>query len=158
MRGLSLFGDLTTAVVVFILVVTALGGLAGADASQVGTGSADVRVLSPTPDHLDVESGRFGSAARYVRLPDVTMSISDVTGRPRVQYRITVPALDIDRHRSSVIEGADRLRIHLPDVALPPRGQDPAPGTYQGRVIVAVQSFSTDRTVLNRSVPVRVRK
>lgn len=156
MLGGSTPGDRTLGVVAVVLFATILGGLAGADAPSLGDGTADVQIASPSVDRLPVEPGRFGSAARYVRVPDLVADVSRVDGHPRLQYRVAVPGIDVDRHRSRLLEGAGRLRLHLPDVALPPPGSGPSSGTYRGRIVVAVQSFSTDHTVLNRTVTVRV--
>lgn len=144
------------AVAAVILLATVFGGLAGAQAPALEEGTAEASLKTPLVDNLTVESGRFGTAARYIRLPTLVADVSSVVGRPRLQYRVTVPALDIERHRSRLLEAPEQVRIHVSDVALPPPGREPSPGIYEGRIVVALQSFSTDRVILNRTVSIQV--
>lgn len=143
-----------------IVVLTVLGGVAGTTPTTVGEGSATIAVETPTTDRLVTEPGRFGTAATYLRLPDLVADVTNATGRPRLVYAVRVPALDLDRQRTRLIRGEGRIRVRMADRAYPPRASDdpglPEPGTYDGRLVVRVQSASHDRTVVNRSIRVRV--
>lgn len=154
--------DRTAVATVGIVVAVVLGGWLGAQPATLGDGTATVRVVSPDADGLETEPGRFGTAASYLRLPDLVADVTNVTGTPRLVYRIRVPALDLDRQRSRLIRHEGRLRVSMPDRAFPPRetaeASPPPAGRYDGRLVVRVQSFSTDRTVLNRTVTVRIRE
>lgn len=144
-----------------LVVLTVLAsGLVGGQPAALGDGTAAVELVSPDVDRLAFEDGRFGTAATYLRLPDLVVEISNLSGRPRVQYGVAVPALGLDRQRTRLLHGQGRLRVRMPDRAYAPRGAAdgarPPPGTYQGRLTVRIQSFSTEQTVLNRTVLVRV--
>lgn len=148
-----------------VLAFAAVGGppAGGPPPDEVGDGTASLSVVSPTTDALATSPGRFGTSARYLRLPDLVVDVSGVDGRPRVVYRVVVPALDVDRQVHEVVTSPGRVRLEMADRAYPPAGYPggfrslPGDGTYEGRLVVRVQSFTTDRTVLNRSVSVRVR-
>lgn len=150
----------STQAVVAILAATILAGLIGAPSADIGDGTAEVEVVSPTGDRLVTEPGRFGTAATYVRLPDLVADVSSVTDRPRLVYQVTVPALDIEIQRTRLLRDSGRVRIQVPDRAFPPGnasvGGLPESGTYPGRIVVRVQSFSEDRTVVNRTIHVEV--
>lgn len=143
-----------------VVLVVLASGLVGGPPAGLGDGTAEVAVVSPDVDRLAVHDGRFGTATTYLRLPDLVVETSNVSGRPRLVYAVAVPELGLDRQRTRLIEGERRLRIHMPDRAFAPRGTGdgalPPPGTYEGRLTVRVQSFSSDRTVVNRTVAVRV--
>lgn len=146
-----------------VLAAAALGSPAvdrGPDG--VGDGNASVSVLSPTTDELATSPGRFGTRARYLRLPDLSVDVTAIEGRPRIVYRVVVPALGVDRQVDAVVTSTGPTRLRMADRAYPPAGYSsefrslPATGTFDGRLVVRVQSFTTDRTVLNRSIRVRV--
>lgn len=143
-----------------VVVLTVLGGVAGTSPTTVGEGTATIAIETPTTDRLVTEPGRFGTAATYLRLPDLVADVTDATGRPRLVYAVRVPALDLDRQRTRLIRGEGRMRVPMPDRAYPPRASGdaglPEPGSYDGRLVVRVQSASHDRTVVNRSIQVRV--
>lgn len=152
--------DRSVAAGLLVVLVVLASGLVGGQPAGLGDGTAEVAVVSPDVDRLVVDDGRFGTAATYLRLPDLVVETSNVSGRPRLVYAVAVPELGLDRQRTRLIDGERRLRIHMPDRAFAPRGTGdgalPPPGTYEGRLTVRVQSFSTDRTVVNRTLMVRV--
>lgn len=149
-------------VVAAALVVTAtlLFGLTGPEAAGLGDGTASIEVAAPAGDRLAFDRGRFGAAASYLRLPDLVAHAGNVTGRPQLVYTVRFPELDVDRRETRLLRAEGRVQVHMSDRAYPPRNSTfddhPAPGTYTGHLTVRVQSFSTDRTVINRTVTVRV--
>lgn len=148
--------------VCLIVLGAALAGPPPEPATGVGEGTATVRVLSPTTEDLRTSPGRFGTRARYLRIPDLVADVTAVEGRPRVVYRLVVPALGVDRQVHEVVTATGRLHLRMPDRAYPPPAYStrfrtlPPDGTYDGRVVVRVQSFAGDRTVHNRSIRVSV--
>ena len=158
--------------VAVILGALLLAGPSWAEATTLGEGTAEVEVVAPewldegsgTVDpHLEVTRGRFGTAATYLRTPDLVVDVGNVSGRPAVTYDLAVPALGVDRPPvQRRIAESGRYRLHMPDVALPPPGytrggESPPPaGNYTGHVTVRVQSFSGDHVVANRTVEVRI--
>lgn len=150
--------DRTILAAIAIALATIVVGLAGAQPAELGDGTATVEIISPTEDRLVTDPGRFGTAATYVRIPDLVAEVSDVTDRPRLVYEVTVPALDIDIQRTRLLRDTGRVRIAVPDRAVPPGdstvAQLPDSGTPAGRIVVRVQSFSEDRTIVNRSIQV----
>jgi hypothetical protein len=137
-----------------IVALVGIGGLVGAQSAELDGGTASVEVVSAPGDRLAFEPGRFGTAADYLRLPDLVVAVTARSGTPRIHYRITLPKMGVDRHDTRLIRREGRLRVPLTDVASPPTG--PVPGTYTGRVEVRVQNFSTDSVIVNRTVRVEV--
>lgn len=159
---------------VAVLIVGALVavGPAWSESPSLGDGTAEIEIVSPawldpgtgpTGRELATTPGRFGTAATYVRMPDLVVDVTNVTGTPELYYDVDVPAIEVD---TAAVErrltGPGRYRLHLADVALPPGDYQvhgvspPEPGTYTGRVTVRVQSFSAQTVVVNRTVQVRV--
>lgn len=132
------------------------------DAPTLGDGTATLRVDSPTADELRTSPGRFGTRARYLRVPDLVVDVTALEGRPRVVYRLVVPRLGVDRQVHQVVTTTGRTRLRMADRAYPPADYSdrfrrlPPDGTYEGYLVVRVQSFTGDRTVLNRSIRVVV--
>jgi hypothetical protein len=147
-------------VVALVLLAPVVAGPGGTP-TELGDGTADVAIISPTDERLSVEPGRFGTAAPYLRLPDLVVDVSNLTGRPRALYAVEVPALDVDQTETRLIRDEGRLTIHMPDRAFQPPADSPSVmpnGTVEGRLIVRVQSFSSGRIHLNRTVTVRERR
>lgn len=145
------------AVGVILLVAVATGPLGVVDitgeTTALGEGTATVTVLEPSEKRVPITAGRFGTDVSYVRMPDLLVDVGDVSGQPRLLYTVQIPALDIDAENRRLIESPGRMRVPLRDRAL---ARDVS-GTYEGRVVVRVQSFSGIQTVANRSIEVAVR-
>ena len=146
---------LTAGVVLFVLF---LAGPAGGvdftgEPARLGDGNASVTVVEPETDRLSVEPGRFGTNATYVRLPDVVLDVDRVRGNPRVVSLLTVPNLSIDTQARRYIDSPGRLTIPMGDRALPNR---PQPGSYEGTMVIRIQSFGFDEVVLERTLEVTV--
>lgn len=165
------YPDAAVAVAVVILVALVAAGPAWSESRGLGDGTADATIAAPSwlagdgtaADHrLRTTSGRFGTAASYVRMPDVVVDVSNVTGESELYYDVTIPGLDADpaparRH----VDGPGRYRLAVDDVAVPPRDYHddasiPEDGTYTARFLVRVQSFSGHTVVANRTATVVV--
>jgi hypothetical protein len=145
----------TVGIILFVLVLT--GPVGGVDLTgepaTLDEGNASVTVVDGSVDTITVSEGRFGTNVTYVRLPDAVLDVDRVRGQPRVVYLVTIPNLSVDKQSRRYIESTRRLTVPMSDRALPTR---PASGTYQGRMVIRVQSFGYDEVVLNRSVEVTV--
>lgn len=144
------------------LTLVAAGPLVGADVGnadgpRLEAGNATIAVDQPGSAPITVDRGRFGTDVRYVRLPPLAATVTGRTGSPRVLYRVRIPALGVDRSGRRLLAEAgtgSRIRISLADRALPPDRLDA--DRYAARIVIRVQSLSTDWTVRNESVPVVV--
>lgn len=132
------------------------GGFASRNPTVVGDGTASATVESLPTERLHVDDGRFGTDVRYLRVPDATVRVSNVTGTPRLVYRVQIPGLDVDESVTRLLREGQRGRVELRgvDVAF-----DPPTVTadhYDGTVSVRVQSFEVDETVLRVNETVEV--
>lgn len=146
----------SSAVVGCILAVVLLSGPVGGidltgEQPQLGDGTASVTVKQPDTETIAVTDGRFGTNVSYVRIPDLVLSVSDLSSQPRVVYTVRIPGLDVEKSTTRLVHSTGRLRVPLADQALVPKVES---GTYRGQIIVRIQSFSGGETVLNRSVRV----
>lgn len=145
-----------------LVVVSLLSGPIGVgldltpgDDVALGDGDASITVLSPADDELAVTAGRFGAEVAYLRIPDLVVRVASVDGSPRVVYRVLVPDLaTVTETRVLTPSDTGRVRLDARDRAMPYGAVTES--TYQGHLEVRVQSFTTDRTVVNRSIAVEV--
>lgn len=133
-----------------------LGAVEPVGEPTVGEGDAEVRILSAPAEDLRLTAGRFGADVAYLRLPTLSLSVAERTGRPELLYEVRVPELDVQARERTILgpRTGDTLRIHLADEGLPATALQR--DRYDGRILVRLQSFSTERTLLNRSVAVEV--
>lgn len=122
---------------------------------ELDDGTAAVESVTLTGP-VTVTSGRFGAGVAYLRIPDLRVRFSAVSGHPRVVYRVTVPGLGFDRVGSRLLGGSPtRVDVGMADRAYPPGELDRA--RYRATVTARIQSFAVDRTVFRRNVTVEVR-
>ena len=144
-------------VAVVLLVSGPVGGVSFASPSpSLDDGDASLAVLSPgeADAPLMLRPGRFGTDVAYLELPDMVADVRSVTGSPEVVYEVHVPEIGVEKRVRQVITSdfEGRLRYEVDDRGLPRHVLDT--DSYEGRVVVRVQSFSTSRTVVNRTVTV----
>lgn len=132
--------------------------LGGSAAEQLGDGNATVADVAIATEVFAISEGRFGTEMWYLRVPDATVDVAATDGRSRLVYRLQVPALNVETVSTAPIaSGATGPRhLSIDDPAFAPRtiGRD----SYQARVTIRVQSFAVDRTVLDETVAVEVRR
>lgn len=97
-------------------------GLVGGQPTTLDDGTAEIELVSPDADRLAIDDSRFGTAAANLRLPDLVVEVSNLTGRPRVVYTVAIPDLGLDRQRTRLIERRGRLRVPMADRAYAPGG------------------------------------
>lgn len=123
-----------------------------------GGGTATASVERLPADEVRIDPGRFGTDVPYLRIPDVTMHVTDVSGRPRVVYDVRVPALDAKAvsTRPLADRGPGRLEVRGVDHALDPGAvsQD----RYGATVRVRVQSFDAVTTAASTNTTVEVER
>jgi len=126
--------------------------------TTVGDGTATASVEQFDTDALTIDRGRFGTRVMYLRIPEATVAVTDVRGRPRIVYRIRVPELGVDTTSTELLTGAGATNVRL---GPRDRGLDPAvvsDENYHGIVTVRVQSFEQDRTVYETNETIEVDK
>jgi len=140
-----------------VVVLVAAGPLTGVDVTsaetQLGEGDAAVGAVSVETAGLTVTPGRFGSEFSYLRVPAAVVTVNSVTDRPRLVYVVSVPALDVERVETAVVDAPGMYTLDPDDVALAP---GTAAGTYDAAVTVRVQSFGTSRLVHRENATVEV--
>ena len=146
------------ALLVAVVLVTT-GPLVGIDVTrepvtEFSDGNATVADVGTESDRFRISDGRFGTDVEYVRLPTATVTVSEVTERPRLVYGIEIPALGIEQFETAVITEPGRYRLAPDDYGMESGTADAQ--SYAGTLAVRVQSFSTDRTVYTENVTVEV--
>ncbi|MFB6075383.1 MAG: hypothetical protein ABEJ89_10255 [Haloarculaceae archaeon] len=150
----------STAVLLVIVTLVASGpgfGLLAPTAStpeHVGHGNATVTAVHVADPVVD--RGRFGTGVAYARLPDARVSVRNVTGQPRLLYRVRIPELGVDARTHRQLAAGDRgtYRLALTDRALP--DGLPANETVSATLTVTVQSFDAVWVAARRNVTVEV--
>lgn len=95
---LAVYGTLTVVVVLTLLSGPIVEPIdftddSGGITDDFGNGSADVAVVS-FPDSVTLSEGRYGSGQYYLRVPDATYSLSNVTGQPSIVYSLELDGPD----------------------------------------------------------------
>lgn len=151
-------GDSAERILVGVVVVTLVvsGPVVGLDftesADELGEGTATVGSIEAPDRQLRITDGRFGTEAKYLRVPDLVADVEEIEGRPQIVYEVIVPALDVKLRSTEVVSSSGTVRVEMADRAL----DSVSEGPHQGYVVVGVQSFSSDVTLANRSVEVVV--
>jgi len=126
--------------------------------TTVGDGGADATVERLDTDGLVIDQGRFGAGVLYLRIPEATVSVDAVEGRPRIVYQVRVPSLGVDAVETKLLTAGDTGTVRLDPRA---RGLDPAAvddDRYVATVDVRVQSFEGDETIYRANETVEVRR
>lgn len=159
MEASTVVSLVAVAVVLAALALTspAVGPIdARGDAQSLGDGTASVDNVALEHDPV-ISPGRFGTDVAYLRVPDVTVQLSSVTGRSRVVYRVAVPALDFDRvaDRPLAPDDGSARTVGMSDRAFAP--ETIRRDAYVATLTVRVQSFAADTTHYRSNVTVEVR-
>lgn len=149
-------------VALFILVtLVATGPLIGVDAvrtqpTTIGDGTAAISSVQVPTSEMRITDGRFGTNVAYLRVPDASVNVDSVTGRPRLLYQVSVPALDISLEDEQVLsEGqSGTYRLAPGDRAVTPSSLEQS--AYRGTILLRVQSFETAETIVAENVTIRV--
>lgn len=111
-------------------------------------GSANAEVVDP-PGDLSLERGEFGAGTYTFDGDPAVVEVDNVTGCPRLLYRIEVPALQFETRQVRFLEAgqAGELAIPPPDGSLAPATVDRE--TYEATVTVELEG--DERKVLYRT-------
>jgi len=126
--------------------------------TTVGDGNATVTIEHLDTDELVIDEGRFGAAVPYLRLPAVTVQVSDVDGHPRIVYRIQVRSLKIESVTTELLTAGNSGTVKLDPRA---RALDPdgvSADRYRATIELRVQSFDSDTTIYRTNETVEVRR
>ena len=146
-----------------ILLAILSSGLAGGGVGELtpatlDDGTAEITVENLPVERLHVDEGRFGTSVLYLRIPDVKVRVSTLEGTPRVNYRVTIPALDVAQSSTRLLTDPGQRTVTVSGVD---RAFDPESITkdrYIATISVSVQSFAVDRTVRSVNETVEVNR
>ena len=148
---------LLVAVVIVVLVFSSsfVGfSFTQSESGTLGHGNATVSSVAVDVSDVRITPGRFGTDISYLRVPDAQVSVDDISGQPRLVYRLVVPALDRDLTATQLLDRSGPTTVRLSDAAFTADQLDAE--SYEGRVTVRVQSISSDYTVFNESTTIEV--
>ena len=146
---------LAVAVAVAVGVATLSGPLAAdvgtttAEPDRLGNGSADVTVaeLPRTVSLVEREGGHD------LRVPDATVDVERLDGRPGLVYKLRIPALGYARSTTAFPEASGQHRLAI-------AGGSPSVENererYEGELLVAIRSGADRRVLERRNVTVVV--
>lgn len=150
---------------VAIVVVTTLasGPLVGLDLTAehsfsgegLGEGRATVGDVT-MPDRVAFERADFGAGSYYLRVPSATVELSEVVGRPILNYEVSIDELGYTRSTIKVLSSANEgtLELGLDEVAF---GRDELEqDSYAGELSVSVRYEGTEHVVATKNVTVEV--
>jgi hypothetical protein len=150
--------------VVGIVVVTTLvsGPLVDAvdlttESSHDGLGTGTVTVDSASlPDRGTLTAGRFGAGEYTLRVPDATLELAAVEGRPVLVYRLSIPERGYTRSSTYFLSAGDAGAF-----SVAPAEDNYEPNTvgadaYGGRLQVIVRANDSSRVIAERSITVAV--
>jgi|GEM_PF-701153 len=150
--------------VVGIVVVTTLvsGPLVGAvdlttEPGHEGLGTGTVTVDSASlPERGTLTAGRFGAGEYTLRVPDTTLELSAVEGRPILVYRLSIPERGYTRSSTYFLSASDAgpFSVSLADDSFDPDTVES--DAYDGRLQVVVRANDSSRVVAERSITVEV--
>lgn len=151
-------------VVATVLLVSLLSGplVAGIDLSpppdelqSAQTGNATVDVVS-APENARLERGAFGAEAPYtLTVPDATVIISNVTGRPLLVYKVRIPELGYQRGTTHFLDASaeGRRSLNLESATLE---EELSQDSYRGELFVILRGDGPERTIYRGNVTVEV--
>ena len=124
---------------------------------ELGEGSAEVSVES-LPTDLTISEGRYGSEQFFLRVPDATVRLSNVTGQPLLKYNIRIEDLGYSSGTTLFIsaeqEGTNRLSLTRSTFDAGEIRQD----SYEATLSVSLRANGTERVVRERAVVVEVER
>lgn len=163
--------DVSPLVIGLIVVLLIAAGPSWGKSPTLGDGTANITIVAPAELEpgtgmsaitLRTTPGRFGAAPTYLRTPTLVVDVTSLTGRPKLVYRVEIPEISVQTQAEHLLTSTGRVVVGMNDVAFPSAGYQSdvgrslEPGTYEGRIVVMVQSFTSNRVVANRTVTVEV--
>jgi hypothetical protein len=121
----------------------------------LGEGNASITAVE-FDGRVRFEAGAYGTDVYHLRASSISLRVADVTERPMLLYKLTVPELGYSRQTNVVL---DRSRRGPMTVDLAPDTFDRGAidqETYRGTVRLVVRGAGPDRTVFERNVTIEV--
>lgn len=135
------------------------GGPACSEDVFPGTGNASVEVVD-APETATLTKSRFGAEVYRLELPDASLNVSDVTGRPTVSYRLRLPALRTAVGATKILSGCTTggITVAMDRTTFEPDRIDA--DSYEGRLFVVYRGSENgtkvEQELLDRNVTVEV--
>mgnify|MGYP006298861161 CR=1 FL=1 len=152
----------TAGAVVFLALLTGPAGpltvpADGSFGAGLATGNASVAGVE-FPDDPTLSGGRYEAGQFVLRVGDVAVRVSDVTGRPLLVYKLDVRGLEYTRSSLTVLEpGMEGSRaISLSRATL--EGSSVTRDAYPGELKLVLRGDGPDRSVATRNVTVSVQR
>lgn len=154
-----------TSVAVIVLVTLASGPLVGAvdfttevdrgPSGDTGEGSADVTVLS-LPDSATISEGRYGSQKSYLRVPDATVDLQNVTGEPLVQYELDIPEMGYSTATTAFLSPgmSGQQTLEITRVAFEPG--EITRSQYNATLSIALRANGNKTVIQSRAIVIEV--
>ena len=154
---------LVAATIIVLGTLVAAPGLGVVDISEsreshpdLGTGNVTVKNAS-LPSTARFQRGSYGAGSYYLQVPETEIEFERVTGRPVMNYKLNVHALNYSRQSVYfVAEGTERLTIQVERDTLPP--ETFSREEYAGELELALRTNGTKRVLANRTITVEVRE
>lgn len=128
---------------------------AAPEQGTIGEGNATVEVVS-APDRARLARGSYGSGSYYLRVPDATVRLTDVTGQPMLVYKLRLPSEGYTRATTHFVSAAQAGPYALSldrDSWMP---EDVERDRYEGELLIHLRNGDGDRTVYRGNVTVEV--
>jgi len=152
----------TAGAVVFLALLTGPAGpltvpADGSFGADLATGNATVADVE-FPDDPTIASGQYEAGQFVLRVGDVAVRVSDVTGRPLLVYKLDVRGLDYTRSSLTVLEPGMEGRRTVPLSRATLEESAVERDTYAGELRLVLRGDGPDRTVATRNVTVVVQR
>jgi hypothetical protein len=110
------------------------------------------------PSRAALQQGGYGSQSYYLQVPDATLTVDRVAGRPVVSYKINIPELGYSRETAHFLSAEMGPHITLSVEKDTLRPDDVQQDEYDGELVV-IERIDHNSTVLERrNVTVEVQR
>jgi len=129
---------------------------AGPDDAAVADQVLDAYRDAVGAERATLTAGRFGAGEYTLRVPDATVAITAVEGRPLLVYRLEIDERGYTRSTTHFLstESVGSYAASMSDDTFPPDTVNRT--SYEGRLQVVVRANDTSRVVAERSTTVEV--
>lgn len=125
------------------------------ESTSIGEGNATVGAVS-LPTSGEIASGRYGSGQYYLRVPDATVDVVNVTGTPLLAYKVEIGEMGYSRTTTHFLSasntGSYTLSIEQDSIDADKVENE----TYDGQLSVFLRSSESERQLATRNITVGV--
>ncbi len=121
------------------------------------TDSISAAVVSAPDTDIRFEKAQFGAGTYELVVPDAVIRIEAVSGRPRVIYRLNIPAMHYSRGTIHFVDAAQansRLTLNFESTDFTP--DELSQERYAGRLAIVTLDSTGSTEIYNESVTIRV--